>query len=350
MRYVADDVRRIAAADVTELQNELDPLDPDLPYAFTDALKEPMSISAVESVEQLAKSIFRRQLAEPDRTDVARVHAFARFFHALGFLFKYKPYGVKAASPFGYSIFDLYPGQGFSFQLHLEPKYEAFHILRAHPDSFIYLSTRPEWEASGERAAVAWSDNGVRLASEYRYDPKPGDVARITSTEIVHSVVGCTLEEYATTSLDAVERLFDQNNRASMTLPAQHPDMRKMVQELHPDLPLRLLSRSESGWDCTSMPSLEPVIQVPNQLLGQRLRVEQGAPLHLPAPADWVKVIVPTASEVRCIFADEVWAVSPGELFVVPPAWEADVTADRSTVIALHAIAPDLVLREWSRQ
>lgn len=348
-RSLAADLRRTAETGTVRLDRTLNPLDPDLSRVFVDVLKDPAPLEAVEAVEQAAKRVFHKQLAEPSSSDLLGARAFANFFHALGFLFKYKPYGVKAASPFGYSIFDLYAGQGFSFQLHREPKYEAFHILRSHSRSFVYLSTRREWEASGERAAIAWSAERQQFSSEYSYPPRPGDVARVTSTEIVHTVVGCTLEEYATTSLDAVERLLDQNDRAGTELPARHPEMRGIVRELHPELPLRLFNRSGPGWAYKSMPNLEPIIQVPSQLLGRRIQLERGTLLRVPAPAAWVKVIVPTASAVHCTFADQEWSVSPGELLVVPPAWDAEVTADSTTVIALHAIAPQLVLREWSR-
>lgn len=305
-------------------------------------------MASVEAIERAAVSVFRQQFAEPDGRDASAARSFADFFHALGFLFKYKPYGVKIASPFGYSIFDLYPGRGFSFQLHSEPKYEAFHILRSRPGSFVYLSSSPEWVESGEKAALTWSEDGREFVSEYRHDPEPGDVARITSTEVVHTVIGCTLEEYATTSFDAVVRLLDQNDRSSLDLPARHPDVGELVRTLHPELPVQFVDRSESGWIRSEMPGSEPVIDVPDQLLGRRLRISEGARLRVPAPLGWVKVVVPTASAIRCRLAGQEWAVSPGELFVVPPAWEAEVTADSSTAVALHAIHPDLILREWA--
>lgn len=344
---IADDLRRIADMDISELDYAPDPLDPELSQIFADVLTAPMPIGAVEAVEQAAMGVFHRQLSAPSAHDAASARAFGDFFQGLGFLFKYKPYGVKIASPFGYSIFDLYPGRGFSFQLHVEPKYEAFHVLRAHPDSFVYLSSRPEWSATGEQAAIAWSEDGRELASRYSIKPKPGDVARIPSTDIVHSVTGCTLEEYATTSLDAVERLLDQNDRANMKLPARHPNVRELVGVLHPELPLRLLDRSESGWTCVDMTDSDPIIEVPGQMLGRRMRIDRGARFGLSDPAAWVNVIIPTTSAVRCAFAGREWTVSPGGLIAVPPEWEAEVSTDDSTVIALHSIAPELVLRKW---
>ncbi|QXJ21255.1 hypothetical protein AGRA3207_002092 [Actinomadura graeca] len=305
-------------------------------------------MGAVEAVERAAMGVFRQQLVKPDADDPFAARSFADFFLALGFLYKYKPYGVKAASPFGYSLFDLHPGQGFSFQLHLEPKYEAFHILHAHPGGFIYLSSHPEWLESGEKDAVVWSEGDAEIRSSHTWSPRPGDIARITSTEIVHTVVGCTLEEYATTSFDAVERLLDQNDRAGLELPARHPEIRAMLQNLHPDLPRRSLGRAGSGWIRADLPPSEPIIDVPGQLLGRRLRIGPGADPRLPAPVGWVKVVVPTSTAVRCAFADREWTVSPGQIFTVPPGWDAEVTADEPTVVSIQSIAPELILREWA--
>ncbi len=307
-----------------------------------------MPIAAVEAIERVAMGLFRQQLLKPDVHDIFAARSFAHFFHTLGFLYKYKPYGVKAASPFGYSLFDLHPGQGFSFQLHLEPKYEAFHILQAHPDSFIYLSTHPEWLESGEAAAIAWSVGEQRIPAAHTWSPEPGDIARITSTEIVHTVIGCTLEEYATTSFDAVERLLDQNDRAGLILPARHPEIAAMVHDLHPDLPRRLLGPATSTWTSADVPAEEPIIEVPGELLGQRLRIERGTQIRLAAPRSWVKVIVPTTSAVCCFFADQEWTVAPGQLFTIPPGWDVEVASEHPTVIAMQSIAPELVLREWA--
>jgi len=52
----------------------------------------------------------------------------------------------------------------------------------------------------------------------YRFEPRPGDVFVISELGVVHTVVGCVLEEYATVSTDMVERLYDQN--AGKPIPA----------------------------------------------------------------------------------------------------------------------------------
>jgi hypothetical protein len=145
-----------------------------------------------------------------------------------------------------------------------------------------------------------------------------------------------------------VERLLDQNDRASLSLPERHPDMREIVHDLYPEMPQRLLSRSGTAWSYIEMAGSEPIIEVPEQLLGRRIRIESGARPRLPAPAARVKVIVPTTSAVQITFASRDWVVAPGQIFAVPPAWDAEIETDRTSVVSLHAIAPELVLREWA--
>ena len=62
--------------------------------------------------------------------------AFSTAFHRLGFLRKYKSYGIKFSSPFGYSIFTLHDGKGFSVQVHQAAKVEAFHVFRCHDAAY----------------------------------------------------------------------------------------------------------------------------------------------------------------------------------------------------------------------
>src|SRR5262249_52870135 len=118
-------------------------------------LRHPDRIETVERIEGVAKRWWDDVLRPGASVTPEDAVAFARFFSAVGVFHKYKPYGVKIASPFGYSLFDLYDGQGFSFQVHIEPKYEGFHILRARSRSLIYVSSVPEWDAAGEQWAHA---------------------------------------------------------------------------------------------------------------------------------------------------------------------------------------------------
>ena len=154
---------------------------------------------------------------------------------------------MKIASPFGYSLFDLHDGQGFSFQVHIEPKYEAFHILRTKPRSLIYVGSVPEWDAVGEPwARGVWAGEDLPdPAAVWR--PAAGDATAIVETETVHSVLGCVLEEFAGCSVDAVERLYDPYPRANLELPADHVCARDLLLSSTSALPKRVLRRIPSG-------------------------------------------------------------------------------------------------------
>lgn len=339
----------VAAGDRPEaLTLGVDPTDPRLPARFAEALAEPMPIEAVERLEGAAKALFRQVLASPQAAPVAMAAAFVEFFHTVGFLFKYKPYGVKVASPFGYSIFDLHDGHGFSFQLHSQPKLEAFHILGAKTESFVYLSTYPQWATEGSRAGRRWAEGRAGMESRYAYVPGPGDVVRVSSTELVHSVVGCTLEEYASCSVDAVERLLDQNAGMAWALPEAHPSIPLLLDGSYADLPARLVEHTKCGWAREPL-GHEPILALEGQFRGLRARSCPGRPVVVPPVPQWINVVVPVEGGVRCATAGRTWSVRPGQLLASAPGYGVEVTSDESAVFALHSIARDLVLREWRR-
>ena len=122
---------------------------------------------------------------------------------------------MKAAHPLGYSIFLQNPGQGFSFQRHVTHKVEVFHVLEVHPGGYVFLCDYADWLRFYKRDEFSrWFDGEPNPAIErYRFYPQPGDVISIDRLNVVHTVVGCTIEEFATTSTDMVDRLHDQNPR-----------------------------------------------------------------------------------------------------------------------------------------
>ncbi len=104
-------------------------------------LHRPMSLPDTERVEAVLKTylraIFRQHLSGDD----------ARFLELwqrdLGFVLKYKSYGVKCATPLGYSVFLQNPGEGFSFQRHLTHKTESFTFsIRSRALSFFFAAPR----------------------------------------------------------------------------------------------------------------------------------------------------------------------------------------------------------------
>ncbi len=184
----------------------------DLLPALEDYLARDLPIAVLEGYEEVLKAVLRPALAGEVSGGDAR--AIASFQQRVGPLLKYKSYAVKASSPLGYSIFLQNPGEGFSFQRHLTHKTEVFHILDVHPGGFVFRCGFDEWERCYDRERfAAW------LAGEgpdpdydrYRFAARPGDVFVLDELGTVHTVIGCTLEEFATISTDMVDRLHDQN-------------------------------------------------------------------------------------------------------------------------------------------
>jgi len=178
---------------------------------FRDYLKRDTDIDRAEAVEALLKRVLKERLSRPvSGADARRI---ARFQQELGFIFKYKSYAIKAAVPLGYSIFLQNPGEGFSFQRHVTHKTEVFHILEAPPGGYVFLCEAEDWERHYDKETFdAWlAGESHPFFDRCRFVPKPGDVFVISRLNVVHTVIGCILEEYATVSTDMVDRLHDQN-------------------------------------------------------------------------------------------------------------------------------------------
>lgn len=168
-------------------------------------------IEVVERFEAILKAVLLEGLAGGVPGATAR--EVARFQQEIGFLFKYKSYAVKCATPLGYSVFFQRPGEGFSFQRHITRKTEVFHILDALPGGYAFVCRYEDWAAAYEPAAfAAWLAGAADPRYDaFRFDVRPGDVFVIDQLNVVHTVIGCVLEEFATVSTDMVDRLYDQN-------------------------------------------------------------------------------------------------------------------------------------------
>jgi hypothetical protein len=168
-------------------------------------------IDIVERFETIVKIVLRRYLSGDASGEEAR--QIAEFQKEAGFFLKYKSYAIKAASPLGFSIFIQSPGQGFSFQQHVTHKTEVFHILQPLHNALVFICPYEEWRQCYEESSFR---NWMQGKRDEQYDrfaivPRPGDVFSIDRLFMVHTVIGCILEEYATISTDLVDRLYDQN-------------------------------------------------------------------------------------------------------------------------------------------
>jgi len=170
-----------------------------------------MSIESLETFEATWKQALAEIMTAPlTGSDARRLAVFQR---DVGLLPKYKSYAIKASSPLGYSVFFQEPGEGFSFQQHRHHKVEIFHVLETRPGSFALICTLDEWNAAYEEHAFSrWLEGSSNpMYERWRIPLQPGDVICLERTGIVHSVIGCILEEFATVSTDMVDRLHDQN-------------------------------------------------------------------------------------------------------------------------------------------
>jgi len=179
--------------------------------ALLEFLREDLPISQTERLEVLLKAILRSAMMRPLSGQQSR--RIAQFQKDLGFILKYKSYAIKAATPVGYSIFLQNEREGFSFQRHVEHKLEVFHILSVKPGGYIFLCDFSDWKRTYERGAFERWLGGEPNPDydQFKFVPEPGDVFIISELGVVHTVIGCILEEYATVSTDMVDRLHDQN-------------------------------------------------------------------------------------------------------------------------------------------
>jgi mannose-6-phosphate isomerase-like protein (cupin superfamily) len=168
-------------------------------------------IDVLERFESILKAVVLEGLA--GGVDGPAARWVARFQQELGFLFKYKSYAIKCAQPLGYSVFLQREGEGFSFQRHVTRKTEVFHILEAPEGAYAFVCRYDDWAATYEpESFAAWLAGAPDARYDrHRFDVRPGDVFVIDELNVVHTVVGCVLEEFATVSTDMVDRLHDQN-------------------------------------------------------------------------------------------------------------------------------------------
>jgi mannose-6-phosphate isomerase-like protein (cupin superfamily) len=178
---------------------------------IVEYLRVDRPIEAIERFEDLLKLLLTADLSAPCTGRKARKLAMAQ--RELGFLLKYKSYAIKAASPLGYSVFFQNPLEGFSFQRHVTHKTEVFHILDVTPGGYVFLCEFDEWQQVYDPTSfTAWLEGAPDgRYDQFRHAARPGDVIVIDRLNVVHTVIGCVLAEFATISTDMVDRLHDQN-------------------------------------------------------------------------------------------------------------------------------------------
>jgi len=223
--------------------------------SLAEQLRTDSPIAVLEQFERQLKEMLTRELQAS--SDGARIRALASFQRELGFLLKYKSYAVKAASPLGYSVFLQRPGEGFSFQQHIVHKTEIFYILDVPPGGYVFLCDYDAWREVYRRETFrAWLGGSADPRYErFRFVPEPGDVIVIDKLNVVHTVVGCTLAEFATVSTDMVDRLYDQNEGLPIPSEFSRAFAEERIGRLRWPVESSLVTFGPDGWSRVAVPA-----------------------------------------------------------------------------------------------
>jgi len=221
-------------------------------------LTKDLPIDELEKFEEKYKDALKNIFSGYISGETAR--KLAKIQKNIGLIYKYKSYTIKASNPLGYSIFFHNQKEGFSFQQHTSHKTEVFHILDVLPGGYVFICNYDDWKKIyNEKSFSEWLSGKPNVQyDQFKYEPKAGDVIALNQLGIVHTVVGCTLEEFAAASTDMVDRLHDQNK--DKTIPEKF-----------------LRSYSENKMQSISSPAKSRVIEV----ISNRHNVKEIKPIKI---------------------------------------------------------------------
>jgi len=251
-------------------------------------IRRDLRIEQTEAIEDVLKTYLVPALRQTAGVDNRLLADWSR---KMGFVLKHKPYGVKCSVPLGYSIFFLKPGEGFSFQRHLTRKVEVFHILRPLDGAKAFLCSSEQWESAYDAKRFGQWLSGSQDPAFDRFSrtPQAGDVMHVSELGVVHSILGCVLEEFATVSVDLVDRLHDQNSRAPVTDYPPRADVERWLKGLPTHLPTvaydtlehepKPLARSEFD------DHVSTVLRTSEALIAEKFHVNAGGRLALDVDA-----------------------------------------------------------------
>ncbi len=324
--------------------------------ALGEFLRRDLPIDQTERLEELLKAILRGAMSQPMSGADAR--KIAEFQKELGFLLKYKSYAIKAATPVGYSIFLQQEREGFSFQRHVVHKLEVFHILSVKPGGYIYLCDFADWKRIYEKDSFESWLNGERNPDyeRFKFVPEPGDVFIISELGVVHTVIGCVLEEYATVSTDMVDRLHDQNIGrkvpADFTRVNVDPKLRAVNSPRTSRLVTGLGEKQFTELRAAPMQGGERTVLCDSFVTAVRCRIEPGKEAAFAQDDSRTTLLRINEGRGTVVIADaaECRGVPPslqferGDLFLIPPGIRYAVRGEKSDGVAYseHCIAPDV--------
>ncbi len=315
------------------LQNSL-ALDLSILPFLANHLSNDLPISILERFETILKGVMLSAMRGKVAGETAR--ELTQFQIDIGLLRKYKSYSIKCASPLGYSIFLQNEREGFSFQRHVTHKTEVFHILDVMPGGYVFICDFEEWRQCYEPESFAnWlAGNEDERYERFRFRPQAGDVFTIDELGVVHSVVGCVLEEFATVSTDMVDRLHDQNrgavipacfNRsfvqarlAQLSLPhsSRHVNIRSSVSVRGDEIPVQKISGG------TTTPLARNAMHATRYMIEPRrasdLFVDEERASSIYIAEGSGRIVVADSSEAASMTPPTISVVS-GNLLLIPP-------------------------------
>jgi mannose-6-phosphate isomerase-like protein (cupin superfamily) len=317
-------------------------------------LHQDLPIEQTERLEALLKAVLGTVLTSHLSGEEAR--QVARFQKQLGFVLKYKSYAVKASTPLGYSIFLQNEREGFSFQRHIVHKLEVFHILSVKPGGYVFLCDFEDWKRIYEKESfdrwLAGENNPTY--ERYKFVPTPGDVFVISELGVVHTVVGCVLEEYATVSTDMVDRLHDQNTGkkipAHFTRASTDAALREIAMPSHNRLVRGFGERNLETIQAEPVPGGQRFLLCDSFVRAARYVIRPGA--ETAAEQDEVRAVLLRISSGRgsaaIADASELGGVAPrvefgkGDLLLIPPRIHFALRNDDDGCLEYseHRIAP----------
>ena len=323
---------------------------------LVEFLHQDLPIERTERLEALVKRVLREALNGPVSGEEAR--SIARFQKELGFVLKYKSYAIKASAPLGYSVFLQKDGEGFSFQRHVEHKLEVFHILSVRPGGYVFLCDFEDWKRAYTKDSFErWLAGENNPAYDrYKFVPSPGDVFVISTLGVVHTVVGCVLEEFATVSTDMVERLHDQNAGKKIPADFTRTFAEAALQKIEPPSQNRLVKglgeREIETIEPVAVPGGEQVLLCDSFVRAARYVINPGAETATECDAHRAVLLRISRGRGSAVIADasELGDSKPreefrkGDLLLIPPGIYFNVRNEDPGYLEYseHRIAPDV--------
>jgi mannose-6-phosphate isomerase-like protein (cupin superfamily) len=236
-------------------------------------------------------------------------------------------------------------------------KLEVFHILQVKPGGFVFLCDFAQWKSIyNEEHFQRWlAGDENEDYDRYKFVPEAGDVFVISELGVVHTVVGCVLEEYATVSTDMVQRLHDQNigrdipsfdrlhaehALRAIDMPVKHRAVRGFEHRDIEAIARDAVQGGERTILCDSFVKAAQYVVAPKQ--ETRLHREDDRVVLLRISSGYGSIAVCDSTEIR--LSKPRMEVRTGDLVLIPPGLHYAVfnEADECIAYSEHCISPSV--------